>query len=96
MRRSSLLIQGCVNLCEVTRDGTLSSIILWHPYLKNDQTSLMLSFDVYLWMIELESCLHISFTPWMLALPHIKIVRLMGFCLLMVMCGNQCKRHGGR
>ena len=36
IRRTSLLIQGCVNLCEVVRDGTLSSIILWHPSLKND------------------------------------------------------------
>ena len=36
MRRMSLLTQGCVNLCDVARDGTLSSIIFWHLSLKND------------------------------------------------------------
>ena len=40
MHRTSLLIQGCVNLFEVVRYGTLSSITLWHPSLKNDQKSL--------------------------------------------------------
>ena len=55
IRRTSLLIQGCVNLCEVVRDGTLSSIILWHPSLKNDHTSLMLLMDVNTWTTELEA-----------------------------------------
>ena len=84
IRGMSLLIQGCVNLCEVVRDGTLSSIILWHPSLKNDQTLLMLLMDVNFWTTELESSLHISCMPWMSAFPHIKMVRLTGFFLVMV------------
>ena len=81
IRRKSLLIQGCVNLCEVVRDGTLSSIIRWHPSLKNDQTSLMLLMDVNFWTTELESSLHISFMLWLSAFPNIKMVRLTGFSL---------------
>ena len=84
IRRTSLLIQGCVNLCEVVRDGILSCFILWHPSLKNDQTSLMLLMDVNSWTTELEISLHISFMPWMSASPHIKMVLLTGFCLVMV------------
>ena len=86
MRRTSLLIQGCLNLYDAVRDGTLSSIVFWYPSLKNDQTLSMLFLGVWPRIIDFESSLHISFIPWMLALPHIKIVLLVGFCHVMGIC----------
>ena len=70
MCRISLLIQDCVNLCEVVWDGTLSSIILSHPSLKNDQPSLCKLVDD-----ELESSSHISFILWVFALCKISVLR---------------------
>ena len=56
----SLFIHGCVNLCDVMRCGTLSSMIRWHPLLKNVQTSFMLLHVVKLLITVSDRSLHIS------------------------------------
>ena len=38
----SLFTHGCVNLCDVMQCGTLSSMVSWHPLLKNVLSSIRL------------------------------------------------------
>ena len=81
----SLFIHGCVNLCDVMRCGTLSSMIRWHPLLKNVQTSFMLLHVVKLLITVSDRSLHISLIFSMSALPHMKIFRFAGLCRVAVM-----------
>ena len=55
--------QGLFESLGVFREVILSSIIRWHPSLKNDQTSFMLLFDVYCLITVSEKSLNISFIP---------------------------------
>ena len=65
----SLFIHDCVNLCDVMRCGALSSMIRWHPLLKNVQTSFMLLHVVKLLIMVADRSLHISLIFSMSALP---------------------------
>ena len=58
-RLVSLFIHGWVNLCDVMLCGTLSSMIRWHPLLKNVQTSFMLLHVVKLLIMVADRSLHI-------------------------------------
>ena len=81
----SLFIHGCVNLCDVMQCGTLSSMISWHPLLKNVQTSFMLLHVVKLLIMVSDRSLHISLILRTSALPHMKIFRFAGLCRVAVM-----------
>ena len=66
----------------------LSSIIFWHPSLKNSQTLLMLLEDEN-WSIIEDSYFYISFIPCTLTFPHMKIVLLTRASALTWLCASQ-------
>ena len=80
----SLLIHGCVNLCDAMWCGTLSSMIRKHPLLKNVETSLMLLHVLKLLMMISDRSLHISLIFSVSALPHMKIFSFAGLCRVML------------
>ena len=81
-----LFIHGCVNLCDVMRCGTLSSMIRWHPLLKNVHTSFMLLHVVKLLMMVSDRSLitHLFDFEYICLTPHEDVP----ICLFVSSCSD--------